>query len=508
VKKAPNPFKIINKKYICSLKWLWLILFGTVFIFAAFATGSDKISIAVINLETSSNLSAQVGDEISELIRTHLAHLHTFEVMDKNEMNDIINKQGFLRPKGCRRIECHPGLFETHGTLQFLRKCGASGHDAALEIGWMLGVDKVLIGLVNNLDERYTISVKIIDTFTREVDVSDQISFHYKIHDLEMRIEELAARLAEKISILENDMIRSGKDVSGHKGNEKINKFNPEENGEIKNMKDFINIVKEKMRNGDSLNNLNKGEKVYQHKPVESVTNKLDLKLLEEMAFIPAGSFKMGSEKSSGEGPVHDVYLDAFFIDKYEVTNIQYEIFLKSTDHRPPLNWGKPGFNAPLQPVTGVSWEDAADYAAWAGKRLPTEAEWEKAARGNNSLLYPWGNEWKEGRCRSKRKDSPSGPVLVGSYPKGVSPFGSYDMAGNAWEWCYDWFMIDYYSQSESKNPRGPQDGSWHVLRGGGWESIPDELRTSFRQGGCPGGGYRCAGFRCVKDVENLGEGS
>ncbi|MGA1865579.1 MAG: formylglycine-generating enzyme family protein, partial [bacterium] len=391
--------------------------------------------------------------------------------------------------------------------LQFLQKCGASDHDAALEIGWMLGVEKVLIGLVNKLDERYTISVKIIDTFTREVDVADQISFHYRLHDLDMRIEELAARLSEKISIRENDMASPGKEGSDRKANGKIKKLDLEDYGEIKDMKDFMNVVQDRIRDKDSPDNLNKGEKGYQRKPVEGASDKLDQDMLEEMAFIPAGSFRMGSDEFSGEGPAHDVYLDAFFIDKYEVTNAQYEIFWKSTGRRPPVNWGKPGFNGSFQPVTGVSWEDASDYAAWAGKRLPTEAEWEKAARGTDSLLYPWGNKWDEGRCRSNSKDPSSGLARIGSYPEGVSPFGCHDMAGNAWEWCSDWFMTDYYSQTESRNPKGPQDGSWHVLRGGGWDSAPDELRASFRQGGCPGGGYRCAGFRCVKDKGDSREG-
>jgi iron(II)-dependent oxidoreductase len=506
VKKVPNPLNNINKKNIFSLKWLWLIFIGTLVVLTAIAPGSDKISIAVINLETSPNLSNRVGEVISEHIRTHLAHLYAFDVMDKNEMNDIINKQGFLRPKGCKKVECHPTLFETRGTLQFLQKCGASDHDAALEIGWMLGVEKVLIGLVNKLDERYTISVKIIDTFTREVDVADQISFHYKIQDLEMRIEELAARLAEKISIQEDEMVRpvkEGPHTADSKGTRRMQNLNLEEHGEIKDMKDFMNIIQEKMRDKDSLDNLNKGkgEEGLKPKAIESASGKLDLSVLEEMAFIPAGPFKMGSDEFEEEGPAREVYVDAFYIDKYEVTNVQYEKFWKSTGHRPPLNWGKPGFNGPDQPVTGVSWEDAADYAAWAGKRLPSEAEWEKAARGTDSRRYPWGNKWSEGRCRSGNKNSTSGPVSVGSHPDGASPYGCHDMAGNAWEWCADWFMADYYSQAENRNPKGPQDGSWHVLRGGGRESAPDEVRTSFRQGGCPGGGYRCAGFRCVRDL-------
>ena len=149
--------------YIFCTMFFGLNFIGTLIILTAIAPSSDRISIAVINLETSSNLSSRIGDEISEHIRTHLSHLYTFDVMDKNEMNGILNKQDFLRPKGCKKIECHPTLFDTHGTLQFLEKCGASDHDAALEIGWMLGVEKVLIGLVNKLEERYTISVKIIE---------------------------------------------------------------------------------------------------------------------------------------------------------------------------------------------------------------------------------------------------------------------------------------------------------------------------------------------------------
>ena len=134
------------KEFIYSVKWLWLIFIGTLFLLIGGTSGPGKISIAVINLETSSNLSNKVGEDISEHLRTHLAHLYTFDVMDKDRMNDIINTQGFLRPKGCKKIECHPSLFETQGTLRFLQKCGASDNDAALEIGWMLGVEKILIG--------------------------------------------------------------------------------------------------------------------------------------------------------------------------------------------------------------------------------------------------------------------------------------------------------------------------------------------------------------------------
>ena len=490
-------------------KWFWLIIIGTAFILTAVAPHSEKIRIAVIDLETSPKLSNSVGMEISEHIRTHLSHLYRFDVMQKSDMNDILNQQGFLRPKGCNKIECHPTLFDTQGTLQFLEKCGASDHDAALEIGWMLGVEKVLIGLVNELEDHYTISVKIVDTLTREVEVTDQISFHYKIQDIQKRIEELAARIAEKISNQRHDMGRPTRDgFSPAGGNESKNsqRLDLEAYGEIRDMNDLIHIIQSRMKDNDSGEHLKEEEEGYDPKSLKKISGKMDLNRLEEMVFIPEGSFTMGSDAYEDESPSHEVYLDAFYIDKYEVTDAGYEIFWRSTGHRPPLTWGKPGFNLPEQPVTGVSWEDAADYAAWAGKRLPTEAEWEKAARGTDNRRYPWGDQWSDVKCQASGKDPLSGPAPVGSHPEGVSPFGCHDMAGNVWEWCADWFSTDYYDQSDEKNPKGPPDGSRHVLRGGGWESRPNKVRTTFRQGGCPDGGYRCAGFRCVKDTTDQRE--
>ena len=373
----------------------------------------------------------------------------------------------------------------------------------------MLGVEKVLVGLVNELDDHYTISVKIVDTLTREVEVTDQISFHYEIQDIQKRIEELAARLAEKVSHQRHDMLRSAREgfgQAGGDGSENTQKLDLEAYGEIKDMNDLINVIQSRMKENNNEEHSREGEEGYDENASMKQSEKIDLKQLGEMVFIPEGSFIMGSDASEEESPPHEVYLDAFYMDKYEVTNAQYEIFWRSTGHRPPLTSGKPGFDAPDQPATGVSWEDAVDYAAWAGKRLPTEAEWEKAARGTDSRSYPWGDHWSEAKCQASGKNTLSGPARVGSHPKGVSPFGCHDMAGNVWEWCADWFSTDYYDQSEEKNPKGPQDGSRHVLRGGGWESRPNEVKTTYRQGGCPDGGYRCAGFRCVKDATDQRE--
>ena len=193
-----------------------------------------------------------------------------------------------------------------------------------------------------------------------------------------------------------------------------------------------------------------------------------------EMILIPAGEFIMGSPEGEGdanEHPQHPVFLNAFYIDKYEVTNALYKQFMSATGHIAPLFWDDEEYNHPNQPVVRVTWHDAVAYAEWAGKRLPTEAEWEKAARGTDGRIYPWGNEWDSSKCNSGVSgDGYEYTAPVGSFPAGASPYGVMDMAGNVWEWCADWYDKDYYSsQSSQQNPKGPDSGTYRVLRGGSW---------------------------------------
>jgi formylglycine-generating enzyme required for sulfatase activity len=204
------------------------------------------------------------------------------------------------------------------------------------------------------------------------------------------------------------------------------------------------------------------------------------------MVLIPAGEFQMGSNDGHDyEKPVHTVYLNAFYIDKYEVTNAQYKKFVKATGHKGPEGysyvngnwqngfkpWTDPNFNGDDQPVGCVSWKDAKAYAKWARKRLPTEAEWEKAARGGLvGKKYSWGNTLTHdaanyGGTGGKDKWEYTSPV--GSFsPNG---YGLYDMAGNVWEWCADRYDSNYYANSPKSNPKGPIWGSYRVYRGGGW---------------------------------------
>ena len=219
---------------------------------------------------------------------------------------------------------------------------------------------------------------------------------------------------------------------------------------------------------------------------------------VEEMVLIPAGAFLMGNnEKYYHERPVHPVYMDAFMIDKYEVTMGQYKKFAQATGRSLP-DWVKRLAPTDLHPAVGLSWEDANAYAKWAGKRLPTEAEWEKAARGGLvGKTYPWGDEPPDERCNYGKKYNRLLPV--GSFaPNG---YGLYDMAGNAWEWCADWHSENYYKLSPKSNPKGPESGINRVLRGGSWSSDEDKLRCSARSEEIPTFRNHNFGFRCAKDV-------
>jgi formylglycine-generating enzyme required for sulfatase activity len=221
------------------------------------------------------------------------------------------------------------------------------------------------------------------------------------------------------------------------------------------------------------------------------------------MALVPAGEFTMGSNLADDEKPVHHVYLNAFYMDKYEVTVGQYAKYLEVTDMDEPPDWSI--MNQPQhqkRPVVNVDWEDAVKFCKWAGKRLPTEAEWEKAARGTDGRIYPWGNEAPtrlHANYGRKEWNNHLALVPVGSFEEGRSPYDIYDMAGNAWEWVSDWYDYDYYQNSPRRNPIGPTAGESKVVRGGSWLYVPDFLRSAHRFAAQPTNRYFGYGFRCAK---------
>ena len=227
---------------------------------------------------------------------------------------------------------------------------------------------------------------------------------------------------------------------------------------------------------------------------------------LEErsMALVPAGEFTMGSATGDAdEQPEHRVYVAAFSMDRYQVSVGQYAKFLEATSQAAPTDWSIMNKSRHQnRPIVNVDWADAEAYCTWVGKRLPTEAEWEKAARGTDGRIYPWGNELPTGfRANSKKEKWSDHWVLspVGMFEEGKSPYGIYDMAGNVWEWVNDWYDQDYYRSSPSKNPTGPLRGESKVIRGGSWGSGPRDLRSSDRDTHLPSARGMGTGFRCAK---------
>ena len=223
------------------------------------------------------------------------------------------------------------------------------------------------------------------------------------------------------------------------------------------------------------------------------------------MVYIPEGYFQMGtsSGKSEDTRPMHFVNTSAFFIDKYEVSNAQYFKFMMATKRPKPLYWDDKRFNKSEFPVVGVSWYDAMAYAKWKGRRLPTEAEWEKAARGNDGRLYPWGKKWAKGFFFFfvniyGMDDKYSHTAPVDYYQSGASPFGIFNMSGNVWEWCLDWYEPDYYGHSPEINPMGPAASKMKVLRGGSWANTIDSAQVVLRARNSPRVKNSIYGFRTV----------
>ena len=209
------------------------------------------------------------------------------------------------------------------------------------------------------------------------------------------------------------------------------------------------------------------------------------------MAYIRGGVFEMGDpEGSYNERPVHDVLLDAFYIDRFEVRTSEFRPFRRSR--------ALP-FQGLDRPAAGISWEEARDYCRDVGKRLPTEAEWERACRGPAGSRYSIGGTFDSSRARVGRALD-DGPASVGSFAPNSE--GVYDMTGNVWEWCSDWYERDAYRSPSTKDPRGPADGVRHVFRGGAWYSNARYARCTHRPGNIRRGLDRSIGFRCVKGVE------
>jgi formylglycine-generating enzyme len=223
------------------------------------------------------------------------------------------------------------------------------------------------------------------------------------------------------------------------------------------------------------------------------------------MVLIPAGEFTMGSDKGDDdEEPVHKVFVDGFYVDKFEVTNGRFAKFVEAIQSEPP--WGFADKETPVlrqdQPVRWVNWMEAMGYCLWAGKRLPTEAEWEKAARGSDARVYPWGNDPPTpAHAVFGLKEGSDTVSAIGNRDKGKSPYGVHDLAGNLYEWTTDWYDEQFYSKNPAINPKGPLEGTAKVQRGGSYINGAYRLRSSFRTKGDPTEHDPNVGFRCAQDI-------
>ena len=241
----------------------------------------------------------------------------------------------------------------------------------------------------------------------------------------------------------------------------------------------------------------------------------------ENMVLIPGGEYEMGSRKSlmevqmmepmdilnpdrhmlGPEDPAHIVDIDSFYIDIYETTNADYKKYMEAAGYEKPEFWDNPEFNDPRQPVVGVNWKDALNYCVWKKKRLPTEAEWEKASRGKRPIAYPWGDEPPSEKT-SNFSEEYKKPLPVGSLEAGKSDYGVYDLSGNVAEWINDYHYALYYMFSSKKNPKGAKSGPYKGVRGGHWRSNAEDIRLTYRNASAPTVKKETLGFRCADDVK------
>jgi len=243
-------------------------------------------------------------------------------------------------------------------------------------------------------------------------------------------------------------------------------------------------------------------ENSFQQK--DDITSEIDGMVL---VHIPSGSFTMGNSDEEAyydEAPEHEVYLDEYYIDKFEVTNKQYALCVKAGECSPPeIKDFYHYSNYENQPVVYVDWMQAKTYCNWVERDLPTEAQWEKAARGTDKRIYPWGNEEPNENLANFYLTSPKSIFEVGSFPDGTSPYGVMDMAGNVWEWVNDWYGDNYYSEIKNsiKDPQGPNSGDGHVIRGGAFQNTPWIIRTTTRMQSYLDSNGRDIGFRCALNI-------
>lgn len=395
--------------------------------------------LAVLNF-VPIGVSTTTAYTVSDLLRTAMYNLDVFVVKERIETRRIFEEN---------KIHEIPACEDTVSALKY---------------GKMLRVDKIVYGTIDKLSDKVILNAKIADLKTKTVEFAGRDSYSRE-SDLDKAVDNFALKLSSAIEKREIELRK-------------------------------LAVVKEVV--------------------VSTPTVKTKPKIKEmigkdgiPMMYVSSGMFTMGSsavDAKINEKPAHEIFLKAFYIDKYEVTNAQYNKFVEATNRHRPLYCNTNTYCDDNLPVVGVSWNDARAYAAWAGERLPTEAEWEKAARGTDMRVFPWGNEWfvnekYPANCKSE-KDGYRYTAPVNSFEDGQSPYDCYNMAGNVWEWCNDWYGASYYRESSNENPKGPMKGVFRVIRGGSWFNPYSSCRVTERSSYRQDSATTWIGFRCVKDAK------
>jgi len=476
------------------------------------ALAQQQPIIAVFDLDNRAGLSQHELALITEEIRHALVQSRQYRVIDKENMNKIFASLKESQ-KDCYEDRCR------------------------LRIGRLLAANKMLTGTLGRIGNTYRLYLKITDIERAGIEKDYRDKCELCTVDA---LPDLACYATYKLLGLEPPVEHPGASAKGGgsgtaapptppAADPEFEKLVRQEQAKLEAQKRLEAERKAKIDADynalrsihDNPNYSDEAKKAAYKKFLEKwpddTTHKAEVEtwlkfagVPEGFVLIPAGKFMMGcapndSSCDSDEKPYHEVYLDAYYIQKHEVTVAEYRECVSAGACTKPntgsyCNWGKSGRDD--HPINCVDWHQAKAYCGWIGGRLPTEAEWEKAARGTDGWKYPWGDAtatceyavmYRGGTGCGKDRTWP-----VCSKPRGNSPYGLCDTAGNVWEWVSDWYGENYYSSSPRSNPKGSSSGEYRVLRGGGWLGFPRYLRASNRYWDSPSGRGDFVGFRCA----------
>lgn len=432
------------RKILCCL--LFCIFANVLLTNSVFAqnkeTAQKKPGIAVLPFVDSNKQAREqeYGEAISGMMTTGIINGAIFRVMERSEIEHLMKEQAF-------------------------QLSGAVNSETAKRIGELYAIDFLLFGTVAKFGALIETDIRLVDTETGEAILAENANAQSS-GAVRSMVQELVRKIENRYRL----------------------KINPPKITTLP--------VSPKITPLPVPPTTSQGTGRGPSSPPPTAT--------EGMVLIQGGQFAMGNAATNApwnEIPQHVVQVNAFYLDVTEVTNAQYRQFIEATGHPAPKYWNNTRNNKPNQPAVGVTWNDAVKYAAWAGKRLPTEAEWEYAARGNlPNSKFPWGDASAAGKAWFGKPIMSGTATNVASFE--VNGFGLYDMAGNVGEWCADWFRDDAYRNTTAINPTGPAQGSLRTVRGGAFYEDAYFLRCSARKGMGPGSYSRSIGFRCARTAQ------